>query len=238
MRARNPVLRLSHQKLRAGLWRAALAAAVLVAGVGEAGAATTTATLGNAAPPFVDGDTPPTVDLAAAQAGQPAPFDQGKGNEILGPDFTAAWTFVYGAPADPIQSASLTLGLADHDSAASGGQVALFAVELVDLTSVLSLALEARGGTDAEYNVYSVDLPSSVFGQLADGTGLVQLQLQGPGLVTPLFPLPGPNPPTESSFNGAHLVFATLAFETVPEPCAAFFLASTLLAVAALRAGR
>lgn len=216
-------------------WAPAVFGAALALGLGSASAAPTQVTLGNAAPGFADGDTPPTVDLAAAQAGQPAPFASGIGNDVIGPDFASSWLFSYAAPPDPIVAASLTLGLADHDSAASGEQLAHFEVEGIDLASALSAALESHGGSDSEYNVYSVALPSSLFGQLEDGATFVELGLQGPGLLTPLFPLPGPNPPMESANNGAHLVFATLAFETVPEPNVASLAAGAVLGVLALR---
>ena len=108
----------------------------------------------------------------------------------------------YAALTDPVVSASLTLGIYDHDSSASGSQLALFTVDGNDLTATLDTQFEAGGGSlDLEYNVYSVDL-TGLFGDLTDGMVSVVLNLDGPGLVTPLFPLPGPNPPEETDTNG------------------------------------
>ena len=77
-------------------------------------------------------------------------------------------------------------------------------------------------GEEQEYNVYTVSLPGSALPVLADGSLQVQLDLDGPGLVRPLFPLPGPNPPVEVEFNGAHLIYSKLIIETqiIPEPSA------------------
>jgi hypothetical protein len=178
-------------------------------------------TLGNDAPGFDDGDVPTTPELAAAQSGSPAPFDTGLGNDVLASigDFSASWTFSYVAPADPISSASLTIGIADHDSAAAGSQLSSFVIDGNGLTAELDALFEAAGGAgDGEYRVYALDLPGSLFADLADGSASVALGLTGPGLVTPLFPLPGPNPPEPTDTNGAHLVFARLEVEAVPEP--------------------
>ena len=79
--------------------------------------------------------------------------------------------------------------------------------------SSLDTLFEGSGGLDGQYNVYTVDL-ASVFGLLSDGIATVALNLDGPGLVTPLFPLPGPNPPVETTTNGANLIYSTLSIET------------------------
>ena len=93
----------------------AFAALMMLLGVSfGAHAATITTTLGNDTPGFNDGDTPPLVpDILNAQSGQPAPFDVGIGHELFGPDFSASWTFNYGALLDPIQSADITIGILD-----------------------------------------------------------------------------------------------------------------------------
>jgi uncharacterized protein (TIGR03382 family) len=177
-------------------------------------AAIISSTLGNDAPGFNDGDTPAAFTVGGAQSGQPAPFDTSYGNDVIGPDFAQSWTHSFGAIADPIVSASLTIGIWDHDSAASGSQLDLFSVDGNVLTTDLDALFEAGGGsTDLEYNVYTIDL-AGLFGDLADGSVTIELNLDGPGLVTPLFPLPGPNPPEESSFNGASLVYSSLMIET------------------------
>ena len=113
----------------------------------------------------------------------------------------------------------MTIGIYDHDSAASGSQLSLFDLDGADLTATLNALFETPGdGEEQEYNVYTVALPGSVLPALADGSLLAQLELNGPGLVRPLFPLPGPNPVEEVEFNGAHLIFSTLTIEIIPEP--------------------
>ena len=200
-----------------------------------ANAAIMTETLGNDSPGFNDGDATTTAQLVAAQSGQPAPFDAGKGNDILtGQELSESWQFTFAAVVEPILSATLTLGIADHDSAATRYQVGSYTLDGNNLTADLNSAFEGRGGSDTEYNVYSLVLDTSLFTFLADGNVSIALALNAPGLVTPLFPLPGPNPPVDSVSNGAHLVFSSLTIETqdaapVPEP--------TTLSLAALGLG-
>jgi hypothetical protein len=190
----------------------------------EAPAATITSSLGNTASGFSDGNKPAAFLVGGAQAGQPAPFNQSYGNDELGPNFSETWTHSFGAIADPILSASITIGIYEHDSAASGSQLSLFSVDSTDLTAELDAMFEALGdGEDGEYNEYSLALPGTAFAALADGSALVSLTLDGPGLVTPLFPLPGPNPPEERDNNGANIIFSSLSITTrdagvIPEP--------------------
>jgi hypothetical protein len=113
--------------------------------------------------------------------------------------------------------------------------LALFDIDGTGLTAALDAMFEAAGeGADGQYDVYTLALPGSVFGALADGSALVNLDLQGPGLVTPLFPLPGPNPPMETNTNGANLIFSTLAITTqdpggpIPEPASLALVALAL----------
>ena len=198
----------------------------LLFGVASPRAATVTSNLGNTSSGLNDGDLPvlvgpPFPDIISAQGGQPAPFDQGYGLEVagIGTNFSTNWTHSFGAIVDPIVSASLTIGIYDHDSAASGSQLSLFDLDGADLTAALNALFETPGdGEEQEYNVYTVALPGSVLTSLADGSLLAQLGLDGPGLVRPLFPLPGPNPVEEVEFNGAHLIFSTLTIETQPIP--------------------
>ena len=205
-----------------------MAASTLIGGLAlstAAHATIITASLGNTSPGFNDGDTPTVPMVGAAQSGQPAPFNQGYGTDgLFGGNFAQSWTHAFAAIADPIISASLTIGIYDHDSAASGSQLDLFTVDGNALTADLDSLFEAGGGsTDLEYNVYTIDL-AGLLGDLADGSVTIVLNLDGPGLVTPLFPLPGPNPPEETASNGANLIFSTLTIETqngevaVPEP--------------------
>lgn len=183
-------------------------------------------TLGNAMPGFNDGDTPTAPQVGTAQGGQPAPFNQPFGSDVLVGlgNFSQSWTHSYGAITDPILSATIMIGIYDHDSSATGSQLASFTFEGADLTATLNPFFEAAGeGAEAQYDVYSLMLPASTFAGLADGMAAGALSLQGPGLVIPLFPLPGPNPPTETTTNGANLIFSKLQITTqdapaVPEP--------------------
>jgi hypothetical protein len=198
----------------------------LLFGVASTRAATITSNLGNTSSGLSDGDLPvlvgpPFPDIISVQGGQPAPFDQGYGLEVagIGANFSVNWTHSFGAIVDSIVSASLTIGIYDHDSAASGSQLSLFDLDGADLTATLNALFETPGdGEEQEYNVYTVALPGSVLPSLADGSLLAQLDLDGPGQVRPLFPLPGPNPVEEVEFNGAHLIFSTLTIETQPVP--------------------
>ena len=181
--------------------------------------------LGNTSPGIMDGNPFPV--FGGIQTGQPAPFDKGYGSDVLVSEgnFAQGWTHSYGAIVDPILSATITIGIADHDSAATGSQLALFTLDGISLTAALDAQFEASGGSeDGLYNEYLLTLDGSFFVDLADGSLIAQLDLQAPARVTPLFPLPGPNPPVDSvsGVNGAFLIFSTLEIETdvlsVPEP--------------------
>ncbi|MBK7491688.1 MAG: hypothetical protein IPI17_06520 [Nitrosomonas sp.] len=176
--------------------------------------ANTVVTLGDQ--DFADGATPTVGPFTTAGLGEPAPFGPFIGGDSdTGSNFSASWTFSYGVIADTILGGSLILGIYDHESAATGNQVASFTVNGVDLTSALNTLFESHGGASKEDNVYTLTLPSSIFAGLASGTVNVSLSLAGPGLG--LF--------GETTFNGAALDFATLDIATaVPEP-----LTSTLL---------
>ena len=188
--------------------------AALLVGTIRADGDMVTTSLGNTSSGFSDGDTPFILLVAAAQSGQPAPFDQGYGIDPAGPDFAVNWTFNYAAPAGPISGASITVGVLDHDSASPGSQLALFNVDGTNVTPTLDTAFEAHGGASGEYNVYTVPLPGSAFANLADGSAPVSLTLQGPVETIPLF---GGDPVVED-YNGAHILFSTLEITYVPEP--------------------
>lgn len=221
---------------------------------GAANAAIITSSLGNTASGFADGSAPILVtQIIPAQSGQPAPFDAGLGSDVFA-NAAGSWTHAFGAITDPIISAMLSLGLVDHDSAASGDQVGLFTVDGTDFTATLNTAFNGSGGGNGEYNEYSVDL-TSIAASLLDGSADVVLNLAGPGLEASCFIggalsidcLIGNVPPVinETGFNGAHYIFATLTIETqdpngggggggggsVPEPAS---LALTGLGLAAL----
>jgi len=200
----------------------------LLTGTTAAQAASISTTLGNASSGLSDGDVPTTLQLSGIQSGQAAPFDTGIGNELF-TNFSASWTFNYGIPIDPIGGAFIRIGIADHDSAASGDQVSIFSIDGLDLTADLNTAFEGHGGTDGEYNIYTIALSGSSLAALADGQATLQLTLQGPGLQTALPFLGGGV--SETSFNGAHLVFSTLEITAVPLPGAAWLFGSGLLAI-------
>ena len=210
-------------------------------GFQAATAATITTTLGNNAPGFADGSTPPLAaplldpgadTILKTQSGQASPFDAGKGSDLF-TNLSESWTFNYAQITDTIVSASLALGIVDHDSAATGNQVALYEINDNGLTSALNTEFETSGGADGEYNIYTLALGSSVFADLTNGLTIIELTLAGPGLQTALFG----GAVSETSFNGAHLIFSTLTIETrdpsipaVPIPAAAPLFLSAIAA--------
>ena len=150
--------------------------------------------LGNTAPGFNDGDIPDIFQLGAAQGGQLPPFDTSYGTDIAlaggtGTNFSKDWTHNYGAIAGSIISASITIGIVDHDSSAAGSQLESFSVGGFDYTSDLGTLFETAGhGEEAEYNVYTVSLGgAALFTSLANGSALISLALDGPGQVVGLF---------------------------------------------------
>jgi len=195
----------------------------LLGAVNLAHAALITSTLGNDSPGFIDGDSPLVFIVGGAQSGQPAPFDGSYGTDgLFGGNFDQTWTHLYSAIVDPIVSASITFGIYDHDSAASGSQLASFTFEGMDLTTPLDGMFEMLGeGGDGQYDVYTLNLDASTFADLADGSATGALALMGPGLVPDLFG----GGLAETTTNGANLIFSTLAITTredgpvdVPEP--------------------
>lgn len=209
-------------------------------GLQAATAATITTSIGNTASGLSDGDIPDGFLLGGIQGGQTPPFDQSCGSDLFG-NCSAAWSFSYGAIADPISSASLTLGIVDHDSAASGSQLSLYTLDGNSLTAALDAQFEAVGdGLDGMYNVYTIDLVG-LFANLTDGSALISLALALPGLQTCTLPFacPGETLPfvSETATNGANLIFSTLTIETqditippVPIPAAAPLFLSAIAA--------
>lgn len=196
-----------------------------------ASAAIVNSSLGNTAPGFGDGDILAVPVVGVAQGGQAAPFNGPCGSELFG-SCSTSWTHNYSALADPISSASITIGIYDHDSAATGNQLASFVVEGIDFSASLDAMFEVAGdGEDRMYNEYTVNLVASVFAALADGSALISIALAGPGLVENL--LLGQI--VDSATNGANLIFSTLTIETddptipaVPIPAAAPLFLSAL----------
>jgi PEP-CTERM motif len=164
---------------------------------------------------FTDGQVVGSAVFAAAVSGQPAPFDAIIGSDIVGPNFSGAWTFHYTlAAGESITSASIAIGVWDGDSQAAGNQVGSFTLNnTVDLTAPLNAAFEGHGGATGEYDVYRATIPVSAFASLAGGSATFSLALAAPGL--------GVLGATD--FNGAGLDFSTLQLATstpvtTPEP--------------------
>ena len=197
-------------------------------GLQAATAAMITTSLGNTTPGYNDGDSP--LVFALGQVG-PAPFDTSYGTDgLFGGNFEQSWIHSYGAIADPILSASITIGIYDHDSAATGSQLSLFDIDNNNLTASLDSMFEVAGdGLDGMYNEYTINLGAGLFGSLADGSAMVSLDLMGLGLVPNLFG----GGFAETATNGANLIFSTLTIETrdisvIPIPAAAPLFASAI----------
>jgi hypothetical protein len=82
-------------------------------------------TLGNQ--DFTDGQLLPLNTYEAAQIGESGTFSFSGSDAGNGSNFARVWQFNY-APMT-VTSASITLGIYDHDSAASGEQVQVFSVD-------------------------------------------------------------------------------------------------------------
>jgi hypothetical protein len=165
-------------------------------------------------PHFADGAIVGSGTFIGAVSGQPAPFNTFAGGDVAGPDFIAIWTLEFTPPAT-IQSAWVELGIYDHDTQASGNQVAEFAVSSIALTAEASAVMEARGGASGEYNIYTIPLPSTVFPSLATGSATFSLILRAPGLGVL----------GETAGNGAGLDFVRLSVsDVIPEPSAGLLL--------------
>ena len=199
-----------------------LALAVLSLGT-QIASANVTVTLGEQ--DFADGATPTSGAILAAGAGEPAPFDGVfSGSDGSGPNFSTTWTFSYAAQPS-VLGASLTLGIADHESSAPGNQVASFTLNGIDLTSALNVLLEASGGASRENNVYLLTLSSPTFAALGTGMATFSLSLQGPGLGVL----------GETTFNGAALDFSTLSVTPVPGPATGILMSLALLGLGIAR---
>lgn len=150
-----------------------------------------------------------------------APFDgHFIGGDPAGPNFSASWSYTYGAVAPgTISSATLTFGILDADSAAPGDQLTTFTVNGVSEFTALNALLEAAPGPNVSNgensidNVYTVTLDSAALAMLYSGSATFDLALQGPGLGVL----------GQTDFNGAALDFATFTINTaaaitLPEP--------------------
>ena len=186
--------------------RLSVIAVVMLACIGQARGANVT--LGEQ--DFLNGTFPSFTPYGNASTGEPVPFNGFRGTDLsTGDPFTGTFTFNYSP--DVVTSGSITLGLYDHDSAATGSQVQSFLVDGNDLTALLDSALNASGGTQVEYNVYTIPIPAGALPAFTDGSATFSLTLQAPGLEG----VDGTSDLTTQG-NGAGLDFATL--NLVPEP--------------------
>ena len=160
---------------------------------------------------FTDGQQVGSATFTAANGADPAPFNTLIGTDVVGPNFSASWTFAGPAIAN-VSSASILIGLYEGDSSAPGDQVQSFTLNgTVNLTALLNTAMNAKGGLTGHEDYYTVNLPAAALTEVATGQATFSLTLQnGLGVLGP------------TDFNGAGLDFATLTVVTqaVPEPSA------------------
>jgi hypothetical protein len=161
--------------------------------------------------PKCSGISPPDACFTLYSADDPAPFDGLKGADSdVGPPFTFSFKFSsYGPINGPITSASIVLGVFEAESVRTGSQVAFFTLNGIDLTGSLDAAMEAKQAGGVAEAHYLVQLPASVFSELATGTSSFEVQFKT-GQSAP------PNPAI-TTYNSAGLDFATLTIN-VPEP--------------------
>ena len=161
---------------------------------------------------FADGQVITDAMYASAVNGQPAPFNGFIGSDTNA-DFSATYSFAIGAQA--VSSATFSIGIFDADSAAAGDQVGAFSINGIDLTALLNSAFNGHGGTQQEYDVYTITLPSAALASIAAGQANVSLTLAGPGLGGD----PGSSNMT-TPYNGAGLDFSNISINpsAVPEP--------------------
>jgi hypothetical protein len=199
-------------------------AALVVAGAATSAEATPiSVTIGNSSPPFANGTVTTPAAALTAQTPASGAFTGACGSDASTNCFTS-WIFTYVVPAGEIvTSGSLTLGLVDIDSKASGDQVNNYQIGGGDnLTAALNTMANAVQSLNNQYDVFTLTLAS--LGVFNSGSATVNFALQGPGQgalgATPA--------------NGAILMFSRLDLTTaprdqpppVPEPGSLLLLAS------------
>ncbi|UPW18652.1 PEP-CTERM sorting domain-containing protein [Agarivorans sp. TSD2052] len=194
-------------------------------------------TLGNGSSGLVDDGIysfAPTI--FPIQSGQPAPFNEIFGHEILTNPANTSWSFNYSAIVDTIVSATFSFGIWDIDSASSGSQLDAFSLDGNNLTSELDTLFEAGGGSvDLQYDVYSFSLDNSFFADLSDGVFTANLDIGGSGLLTNGIT----GAISESANNNYGLIYSNLIINTeetsppppnqVPEPSSIFLFIAAML---------
>ena len=178
---------------------------------------------------YTNGETVGTGTFASNPSGDPAPFDRLIGNKATGPNPSTSFTFsAYGMPtAGSITSATLEIGL--YDGAAGSpntpsNEVQFFTLNGTDNASLMTAALVADPARRSVETYYTLNLPNTDFADLATGSSIFALGLQGQGV--------GVLGSTNFILFG--LDFATLTINTgstgpaVPEPAAILLLLSGL----------
>ena len=159
---------------------------------------------------FVDGSilSGGSSAFASASAGEPAPFNLTCGSDLFAFTCPFGYTFTFAGPGS-VSSASFTVSILDADGFLAGDQVSLFTVGGVDFTANLNTFLNTANTQNAQFNVFTFALPSSVFPSILAGNVPVSLTLTEPAS-------------SEQPGNLIGLDFSSLTFDApaaaVPEP--------------------
>jgi hypothetical protein len=154
---------------------------------------------------FLNGGIANRPAMEAAGANEPAPF-----NFIQGDDASSDAEFEFSLTTtsfgQDLGEFAFTIGLADHDTARAGIQLALFTIDGADFTGVMNQAFESYGGEQAVYNIYTVLLPPAAGARVADGNAVFRFEFAGGGLSG----LPR-DTTTPAGNNGMNIDFARVA---------------------------
>lgn len=194
--------------------------------------------LGNTASTLVNGTKVTGAAVLTAQSGQPAPFNGPCGSDA-NTNCSTSWMFNYTLGlGQTVNGATLTLGIVDIDSAATGNQVQSFTLtggdDMTVAFNAVSEALDGTGSPNSFYDILSITIPSTSFTVLDSGAATFNLTLKGPGLgAVPTLPAPPDN--------GASLIFSTLDLTTqtvasTPEPSMWYVLLAGVVGIMLFRA--